>query len=420
MSTSLPDLLIIAPNISIHTTKPVVIGIYGKYLFIEGFEVIPKIVPGGLAKFQTLKEEEKKVYRSNAIDHVAKDGEISGRTTILTGHYMFWADGAEEKKPVWTLRDQATFTHIIYLSIPVDLLLARRKADLEWTRSKVSVENLHKWQETEKSDLRRICGENGILFTVLPFTVDVSKRAAELAECFDSHTETGNFLLAEQKLDNILKGVEGKLEKMLVIDADRILSATDTGHLFWEHVRSLPNFSNRQTSPKTIFSTSGYSHTAFRQVALLYGEVSASHDFDSICHAVANATDLYSGIISLLKSVTRASHVGVFIVTCGLSQVWEHIIAREGISDTVKVLGSELSQDACIVTLAVKTAVVSRLQRCHRLEVWAFGDSVLDLGMLVKADHAIVVVGDVESRSKTMDVPWRSQLTRVSFMLGKP
>jgi uracil phosphoribosyltransferase len=35
--------------------------------------------------------------------------------------------------------------------------------------------------------------------------------------------------------------------------------------------------------------------------------------------------------------------------------------------------------------------------------VWAFGDDVLDLPMLSKADQAIVVVGEEQTRSKTMD-----------------
>lgn len=39
----------------------------------------------------------------------------------------------------------------------------------------------------------------------------------------------------------------------------------------------------------------------------------------------------------------------------------------------------------------------------HKLYVWAFGDSPLDLPMLAQADEAIVVTGEVELRSKSME-----------------
>lgn len=47
--------------------------------------------------------------------------------------------------------------------------------------------------------------------------------------------------------------------------------------------------------------------------------------------------------------------------------------------------------------------MVARLRDIHHMYVWAFGDSVLDLPMLSKADQAIVVVGEEQTRSKTMD-----------------
>jgi hypothetical protein len=47
--------------------------------------------------------------------------------------------------------------------------------------------------------------------------------------------------------------------------------------------------------------------------------------------------------------------------------------------------------------------MVARLRDIHHMYVWAFGDSVLDLQMLRKADQAIVVVGEEQNRSKTMD-----------------
>lgn len=46
----------------------------------------------------------------------------------------------------------------------------------------------------------------------------------------------------------------------------------------------------------------------------------------------------------------------------------------------------------------------------HKTYVWAFGDSPLDLVMLCKADQSIVVVGEEDKRSKSMDTQLTSAI----------
>ncbi|RKK84465.1 hypothetical protein BFJ71_g14584 [Fusarium oxysporum] len=70
---------------------------------------------------------------------------------------------------------------------------------------------------------------------------------------------------------------------------------------------------------------------------------------------------------------------------------------------TVKVIGGGRFSDGYFVTPGVKAAVVSHLRDVHDLNVWAFGDSPLDIPMLWEADQAVVVVGDEKKRSTTMD-----------------
>ena len=53
------------------------------------------------------------------------------------------------------------------------------------------------------------------------------------------------------------------------------------------------------------------------------------------------------------------------------------------------------------VTPEVKEALVGHLNKEHRLDVWAFEDSPLDLKRLSRADKAIVVVRDEATRSQT-------------------
>lgn len=91
------------------------------------------------------------------------------------------------------------------------------------------------------------------------------------------------------------------------------------------------------------------------------------------------------------------------MVTCGLRCAWEKVLEREGLSETVKVIGGGRIADGFVVSAAVKGALVARLQENHRIDVSAFGDGPLDLDMLSKANRAVVVVGKEQTRSKTMD-----------------
>ena len=147
----------------------------------------------------------------------------------------------------------------------------------------------------------------------------------------------------------------------------------------------------------------GYSYTAFRQPTLLYEEMADDQDFDCLCQDVVSAVAIYPEFLSLLKLIAEQRHGGAVVVTCGLRRVWEMVLKREDQSKTVRVIGGERIADDFVVTAAVKAALVARLRDIHQVYVWAFGDSRLDLDMLREADQAIIIVGNEQTGSKTMD-----------------
>ena len=71
--------------------------------------------------------------------------------------------------------------------------------------------------------------------------------------------------------------------------------------------------------------------------------------------------------------------------------------------------------DGYIVNAAVKAHLVSRLRRTYHQCVWVFGDGPLDVLMMQEADQAIVVVGDEESRSRSMDSALEQALATAGF-----
>ena len=414
-----------APEIrSASDHKAVVIGLYGvpgsgktfllnqlkqklgqtHFAFYEGSKMIATVVPGGLDAFQSMEEQEKAHWRRRAIDAIGKNCADSGQVAVVAGHFMFWLEEQEAGSPVYTQNDLETFTHILYLDIPAEVVAQRRLDDTERSRPSTSASHLRKWQHEEKTQLRYLCRHHGILFSLVSPYPTLLNKASILLHDFRYHTEKYNLSQAESRLDDAVVASQGQLKSVLVIDADRTLAAEDTGALFWKRVSNSQPLEYEAFTLNALFSSPlGYSYTAFRQAVLLYEETANDQEFDALCQDVASAVTMHPELLSLLQLVAEQKHVGAVVVTCGLRRVWDKVLEREGLSEKVKVIGGGRIADGFVVSAAVKGALVARLQEAHHMYVWAFGDSPLDLDMLCKADRAIIVVGEEQTRSKIMD-----------------
>ena len=404
--------------------KAVVVGLYGvpgsgktfllnqlkqelaqtRFAFYEGSKMIDTVVPGGLDAFQNLEEQEKRHWRQRAIDTIEKNCVDSGQVAVVAGHFMFWSQEQEVGMPVYTQNDLDVFTHILYLDMPAELIAQRCLDDTEKNRTPTSASHLHKWQHEEKTQLRRLCRHHGILFLHITPSTTLLKEVSILLQDFGYHNEQYNLSQAEKRLDDAVVVSKGQLETMLVMDADRTLATEDTGALFWERVSNSRPLEYEPSTLKELFGGPlGHSYTAFRQAVLLYEETSNDLDFDALCRDVASAVTMHTDMVSLLQLVAEQKHVGAVVITCGLRSVWDKVLEREGLSGKVNVVGGGRIADGFVVTAAVKSALVARLREAHDLYVWAFGDSPQDLNMLRKADRGIIVVGEEQTRSKTMD-----------------
>ncbi|KAK5111403.1 hypothetical protein LTR85_012177 [Meristemomyces frigidus] len=413
MSTSPGDKSGIQPKSSADMrSKPIIIGLYGvpgtgktylskwlqqnldgkQFAFYEGSE----IVPGGLDAFKNSSTKEKTEWRQKAITWIGNRCTDIDKVGIVTGHFMFWQADEDAGDKVWTQADAETFTHILYLGVHASVVAQQRQQDVDRNRTPDSVEHLRKWQDAEKSELRTLCREHGILFSVVDPTAQ--DTVVQLLKDFREHNTTVNFSRAASMLDgDVAAARERRLETMLVFDADKTLAAEDAGEMFWGQV------SGKEKTLKMLFdSRLKYTYSALRQATLLYEKAADEQSFDAACEHFASAVHMHAEFKGLLEKATTLQHVGAAVVTCDLRRVWEKVLAREGLS-AIQVIGGGRIKDGSIVTAAVKGALVTRLQDKHGLYVWAFGDSPLDLEMLGQADRAIVVVGEEQTRSKTMD-----------------
>lgn len=327
---------------------------------------------------------------------------------------MFWrtaaTGGSGGGEQVMTSADLSTYTHILYLDIAIDSVLRYRREDADRGRDWMSHDVLREWRDTEKRHLRRLCAEHGILFSLVSGSPDLAldDRVSALLKDFRCHTPESNLAAALAKMDEYLGPRKKHLDTVLLMDGDRTLTVMDTGRLFWElacpaHSREADD--GRATAKDVFSGPLGYSYTAFRQVTLLYEELAASQKFDRLCDKVQSEVQIDPRFVKFLHQAAKEQHVGVVVVTSGLGGLWEKMVAQAGLSNTVKVIGGGRISDGYVVTADVKAALIDHLHAVYNVHVSAFGDSPLDLPMLMKADDAIVVVCPEDTRSKAMDVP---------------
>ncbi|KAF0329637.1 hypothetical protein GQ607_003205 [Colletotrichum asianum] len=337
------------------------------YAFYEGSEVIDDIVLGGLHAFKRMHPDEQYYWRERAITFISRQCRETNRVGVVTGHYSFCDEG-ESPNRIFTDADSLCYTHIFYLDVPAKDVARQCLEDTSRSRSSMSVEHIEGWMCYETSMLDDLCLGHGIL-----------------------HSEEENLARVISIVDQMVssKTSRGKLDSMLVFDADKTLCAADTGNLFWhlDYPESACAECDIDTPLEELFSSEmGYSYKAFRQAMLRYEDI--EYKFEVLCDGVASRVFIYPEFLALLHAAEKKSNLGVAVLTCGIRRVWEKILARENLS-SVTIIGCGRIADGYVDH--------------HNLYVYAFGDSPMDLPMLKAADEAIVVVGDERLRSKSMD-----------------
>lgn len=369
------------------------------FSFFEGADEIASLLDGDLTRFDIHEKEKKTALRELAISSIQDKCAEQGKIGVVAGHFMLWSEKTMSPVAVHTEQDFQTFTHILYLDTEPELIAHRRQQDLVKKRGSLDVGHLRKWQEAEKEGLRKACYNHSVLFISIGASNTNAEYVVELLRSFQNYTEEENLRVAEARLHSIMAQCASPPEAMLVLDADRTLTPSDSGYLFWQN----EGFSRATTPLRDIFSSRlDYSHAAFRQAAALYHERYSSNALEDICQQIAPSITLYPQMASLLSRVVSEKRVGAVVITCGLQSVWEKVLALHGLS-SIHVFGAGRLNDL-VVDGRVKASLVTLLREQYGARVTAFGDSPLDLAMLSRANEAIVVVGSEAQRSKRMDL----------------
>lgn len=389
---------------------------HAEFSFYDGSQVIAAGTPGGLEAFQNLSEYDKQGARDRAIRTIKQETSDSGKSAIVAGHAMFWAEEGVAQL-VCTPADLDIYTHILYLDVPAEDIAKYRSSDERRSRPAVSITHLSKWQQEEKKQLRHLCRSHNILFTTINQRQVSAGKIIPFIHDLKRHTEDLNTGLAQQRMDDFIATGPERPETVLVFDADKTLAPQDSSELFWELASSPLEETQKRSPLKSLFSSPlQYSYTAFRQAAYLCEEaIKDDKDYGDCCDKVALMIKVHSEILDLLHLVSGQTHVRAVVLTCGLRRVWDEVLKREGLAKTVKVIGGGRLSDALVMTPTLKAALVTRLRDVHEAYVWAFGDSPIDIEMLQAANQAIVVTGNKALRSASMDEVLTRSIGKAGF-----
>nr|KAK5432369.1 hypothetical protein LTR18_011126 [Exophiala xenobiotica] len=389
--------------------RPAVIGIYGvagsgntfvlnalkhaydtNHILLEGSEVISRLVHGGLEGFEALEEARKKTMRELALRTIVADCLNDGKTAVVTGHFMFWP--RSRKLHSYYLLEYAARDHP-----PPSSSRYCQASPRAFNRP------IATWQCEEEMQLRSVCYRSGIIYYALEHDIPLPK-VTQLIELFLHRSQESHRRELETQLDGFVGSSTKHLASALALDADKTLSAADSGHLFWKHVHQrCPDQMRREYLNDIFGGPLGYTSAAFLQAALLYEELVTQNIFDEVCTSVATEISLYPDVATLLLKARNEEETMIFVVTCGLRFVWKKVLERYCLLDSVKILGSGPLTGAHVITPQIEARLVAHLQRRYDLQVVALGDSVLDLDMLAQADRAVVIVGDEQTRSRRME-----------------
>lgn len=427
------------PSAPVNTDKtleapqaPKVVGIYGvsgcgkstirkqleqkmptqKFRFFEGsqrlwLEVSPE-------EFNHADMETQTGFRELAISKIADECVKDDVCGVVVAHHSLPTKDLESFKEIMSDKDKSTYTHIVYLQVSPRKIAERVKQDLrsgtKTDRKDLSESKIQTWQTTEIEGLRQTCKKREIPFFVLDAD---AKSPDELSQWFTAALQ--RFVLAGDGLDTlngacVAKAVESAvfaqdiaLEKLMVLDGDRTLAAVNTTRKFWALAdqRGLYPLEQDLNPVDKLFKTEPYSLESFRKAASYYTANFTEAEFNTLCEDVASDVSMHSEFKTFLDTIAKRSHLGAVVVTSGLRRVWENVLRKSGVPKRVRVIGMDYGE-SYVVSTETKAEVVDQL-KSDELEVWAFGDSALDLPMLKHANEAFVVVGKADERSSSMD-----------------
>lgn len=205
------------------------------------------------------------------------------------------------------------------------------------------------------------------------------------------------------RTQSTLRGSDKKV--YVIIDGDRTLIPTDSTQQFF-HALDL-DFRDL----KAIFKTPEYSFQEFLKAAEFYSAIEPKQ-YEAGCISSANAVNLYPDFLKFFDQVKHNAEL--IVITAGIKRVWEILLQNHSLHDVHLIAGTYLPTDNYVIDKAGKGVATQTLSLAGK-EVFAFGDSLVDLDMLQCAHHPHLIVNERQNKDIIPFTSNIANLQQISF-----
>jgi hypothetical protein len=382
-----------------------------EFAFCDGNQALAAVTPGGLMVYNPFGEDKRPEFRDMALSGFEKECARKNIIGVVVRFLALWNEDMHCYS-VTPVADLKAHTHILYMEMPFKSYSGYQGGVFENAEVQANLKRWHGWQKAEICYLRHFCQENDITFTVLtPHLAEVPK-VSSLIQDFRVLTEWHNRRYAEDQLMRIMSTPRAKtVETVLLFDADGTLSPQDSEHLIWCQVPDhLMPRGLQQTPSKKSMGQNGNTYKDYLQTVLLHEEVFDDENFAAVCEKAAAAIRLYPDMLALLHWALKTPHTLPIILTGGPRLVWENVLKKVELFETVGLIGGGRHEDRAIVTPDVKGWLITLLQEQCNTKVWAFGSGEVDSIMLMKANQAVLITDSERWLTEDVKPNWKDVL----------
>ena len=319
-------------------------------------------------------------------------------------------DGDQCKEAAFTDYSKTLFNEIILIEADAEVIAERRGIDA--TQEAISLIN-HEADEIRRT-ATELARETGAILRVIDSTF-YSKSLSELSLAIRSRVQ--NLDTVPSRHYNIIRktartwATKSTKKRLYLFDADGTIFKHDVSEMFMQQTENPKKAKDdmHDNFRKTVRSFMSY---------IYHNRVHWKHangKFDKICQKLADAIALYPGAKDCLQAALLDGDVA--IITAGIPKVWQKVMEREGLGQ-IAIFGLVKESDQLVMDEQGKEAFADELKKCGK-KVIAIGDSVIDLGMMNKADHAFLITGEHHFRKVgESGYTEKYEITKMYLMLG--
>jgi Phosphoserine phosphatase len=331
-----------------------------------------EIIPGGISAFKEMDDEDKYRYRELVIREIESRHRHAPYHTIVAGHYAFLKkDGSYEV--AWTEADGDVYDYLFCIVSPAEKISEQCLMDIHRIRMTHSVSQLGNWQNFECKELEARCRLKDIPFSLLSSS-EIDTRIVEFYKT-----------MAQYNISELCKQLKlNSNNSYSIFDCDGTLFSGDC----LDYLTSSDGIKGEAI--RSIFKNRGdYCFESFFEVANYYSKIPGNQMQDFI-YRTSQSIILDPCMLDILKK--HSFNRTLIWITSGFPGIWKLVANRYDLN--VKVVGgNNLAQSEIIVSNEEKAFLARTLVEAGA-DVVAFGDSMVDAGMLKNAQKAVIVIGE--------------------------